>query len=206
MGLLSIMRQNRWTRMEEGVGFKMFKKILESLTKWNGRQFFVDVTSDINEIICGKIIIGTDYIPRTRDGYICALYNLGLLERCQLPPEFSSPADEEVIVHTDRILKILELTEWREPTDHPTTDVWWSFECFNCLHEIGGAGCIFDVRLPVKIELPTAKCPRCGTVCDKPQSWGASESGHGSRGDGGLVERVRELEASIKSNKQEKKC
>ena len=176
----------------------MFKKILEGLIKWDGRQMFVDVASDIHEIICGESISRTDYIPRTRDGYICALYNLGIIESCKLPPEFSSPADEEIIVHSDRVLRLLELAKWQVPVDHPITDVWWSFECFNCFRELGGAGCVFDVRLPVDIELPTAKCPRCGKVCGKPQSWGASESGHGSRGDGGLIERVRELEALLK--------
>ena len=78
------------------------------------------------------------------------------------------------------------------------SDVWWAFECFHCFHEFGSSGLVFDARLPVSVELPTAKCPRCGTECEFKQSWGATQSGHGARGDGGLVTRVQELEAQVK--------
>jgi hypothetical protein len=78
------------------------------------------------------------------------------------------------------------------------SDVWWAFECFHCFHEFGSSGLVFDVRLPVSVELPTAKCPRCGTECEFKQIWGATQSGHGARGDGGLVTRVQELEVQVK--------
>jgi hypothetical protein len=78
------------------------------------------------------------------------------------------------------------------------SDVWWAFECFHCFHEFGSSGLVFDARLPVSVELPIAKCPRCGTECEFKQSWGATQQGYGARGDGGLVTRVQELEAHVK--------
>jgi hypothetical protein len=83
-----------------------------------------------------------------------------------------------------------------EPSEN--SDVWWAFECFHCFHEFGSSGLVFDVRLPVSVELPIAKCPHCGTECEFKQSWGATQRGYGARGDGGLVTRVQELEAQVK--------
>ena len=108
-------------------------------------------------------------------------------------------ADLATVTATARAEKVeAVLASKPEPPEQEATEAWRSFECFACLREFGDSGLVFDVRLPASMDLPTAKCPRCGAVCDKPQVWGATDGGYGSRGDGGLVERVRELEARFK--------
>ena len=71
-------------------------------------------------------------------------------------------------------------------------DTWYAFECHNYTchskREGNGTGVCLDVRLPWESAgETTVPCP----ICQQPMTfrgcWAATESGHGSRGDGGLT-------------------